>query len=377
MRKILVIFGTRPEAIKMAPLVLILKKRFDIKVCVTAQHREMLDQVLRIFNIKPDYDLNIMKSNQDLFDVTEQVLLGTKKVIFEFKPDLVMLHGDTITSMAASMAAFFLHKPVAHIEAGLRTNDIHSPFPEEFNRKIVSLSSRFHFAPTEQAKRNLLDEKINGNDIHVCGNTVIDALLSVVSKARLANFPLGLLKKLPFLKVEKTCASKIILVTAHRRENFGKGVKQICEALLEISSLHSNVEIIFPVHLNPNVSEIVNKMLLNINNIHLIEPLDYLYFVKVMDMSYMIITDSGGIQEEAPSLGKPVLVMRESTERPEAIQAGTVKLVGAVKINIVEEVSKLLNNDILYNKMSLAHNPYGDGQASKRIFDVLDGEAKW
>jgi UDP-N-acetylglucosamine 2-epimerase (non-hydrolysing) len=371
MRKILLIFGTRPEAIKMAPLFIELRESFNVRVCVTGQHRLMLDQVLNLFEITPDYDLDIMKSGQDLFDVTSKVLYGIKGVISDFEPNLILLHGDTTTTMAASIAAFYLKIPTAHIEAGLRTYDINSPFPEEFNRQIVTKTVELHFAPTEQARQNLLNERIQENKIYLTGNTVIDALFSVVKKARLVSFTSDLLEKLPFLCHDKTALPRIILVTGHRRENFGRGFEEICQALLDISNLHSDVEIVYPVHLNPNVREPVSRILSNINNIHLIDPMDYIHFIKLMDLSYLVLTDSGGIQEEAPSLGKPVLVTRDTTERPEGVEAGTVILVGTDREKIVKETSQLLTNNSNYKKMSIAHNPYGDGFASKRICKVL------
>ncbi|MBT5400412.1 UDP-N-acetylglucosamine 2-epimerase (non-hydrolyzing) [bacterium] len=371
MKKILMIFGTRPEAIKMAPLYIELRKDFNTKLCVTGQHRSMLDQVLELFEIIPDYDLDIMKPGQDLFDVTSKVLHGVKNVTSDFYPDLILLHGDTTTTMAASIAAFYLNIPIAHIEAGLRTYDMTSPFPEEFNRQVVSKTSQFHFVPTEQARQNLLIEHINQNKIFLTGNTVIDALFSVVKKARLINFTSSLVEKLPFLSNDEKVLPRIVLVTGHRRENFGEGFEEICHALLDISNLHPDIEIVYPVHLNPNVYEPVSRIISNVKNIHLIDPMNYIYFIKLMDISYLILTDSGGIQEEAPSLGKPVLVMRDTTERPEAIDAGTVKLVGTNRKKILEETSKLLTNNLYYKKMSTAHNPYGDGYASKRICKAL------
>ena len=371
MKKILIVFGTRPEAIKMAPLVRELINSFDVQVCVTAQHRLMLDQVLDLFDISPHYDLNIMHPNQDLFDVTSNVLLGMKSVFLDARPDIVLVHGDTTTTLATSMAAFYLQIPVGHVEAGLRTYNLLSPFPEELNRQFTTRVARFHFAPTENARQNLLGEKIPDSQIFITGNTVIDALLSAVKKARIMNFSSEVLKKLPFLSNKANTTPRILLVTGHRRENFGAGFEEICFALRKIAELHSGVQIIYPVHLNPNVREPTNRILLNVRNIHLIEPMDYLQFVKLMDMSYMILTDSGGIQEEAPSLGKPVLVMRETTERPEAVIAKTVKLVGANKRNIIDSTSQLLINDRAYNEMARAHNPYGDGHASERIFKIL------
>jgi len=376
MVKILAVFGTRPEAIKMAPVILALDDNFDVKICVTAQHRQMLDQVLELFKIVPDYDLDVMQPGQDLFDITSNVLLGIKKVLEIEKPDMVLVHGDTTTSMATAMASFYLQIPIGHVEAGLRTHDINSPFPEEFNRQITSRIASLNFAPTEISRQNLLDEKVPESQIYVTGNTVIDALLSMVEKARIINFSDTILKKMPFLKQLKSNFPRIILVTGHRRENFGLGFEEICYALKAIADENPNLQIIYPVHLNPNVREPVNRILSNLNNIHLIEPMEYLTFVKLMDLSYLILTDSGGIQEEAPSLGKPVLVMRNTTERPESIQAGTVKLVGTNKFEIVDMVNKLLNDSNLYMQMSKAHNPYGDGEASSIIRNILIDKGK-
>jgi len=365
----LIVFGTRPEAIKMAPVVSELSKVLDVKVCVTAQHREMLDQVLDLFEIAPDYDLVLMQPGQDLFDLTCNVLIRMKKVLAEVNPDIVLVHGDTTTTMATSLAAFYLQIPVGHVEAGLRTFDVHSPFPEEMNRCVAGIVSDYHFAPTEQAKKNLLAGNVDEEQIVVVGNTVIDALLSVVVKARTVTFSNNVLQYLPFL--DNKAIPKIVLVTGHRRENFGRGFEDICQALHDLSNMHSEVKFIYPVHLNPNVHEPVNRLLSEVANIHLIQPLDYLQFVKLMDVSYLILTDSGGIQEEAPSLGKPVLVMRDKTERPEAVDAGTVKLVGTDRDNIVESVHQLLTDDMFYKEMSRTHNPYGDGKACMRIKDFL------
>ncbi len=370
--KVLVVFGTRPEAIKMAPVVRALNGKLEVKVCVTAQHREMLDQVLDLFEIVPDYDLDIMKPGQDLFDVTSNVLSGMKQVLSEEQPDVVLVHGDTTTTMATSMAAFYLNIPVGHVEAGLRTYNIHSPFPEEFNRQITTKITQFHFAPTENARQNLLNEQVMEQQIYVTGNTVIDALFSMVEKARVADYSDDILEQIQFLSREKDNLPRIILVTGHRRENFGQGFEEVCRALRDIALENSDVQIIYPVHLNPNVREPVNRILSDINNIHLVEPMEYLSFIKLMDASYLILTDSGGIQEEAPSLGKPVLVMRDTTERPEAVEAGTVKLVGADEKEIVRVVNQLLTNKKIYKNMSKAHNPYGDGHASQAICDVLE-----
>ena len=372
MVKILAVFGTRPEAIKMAPVIRALENNFDVKICVTAQHRQMLDQVLELFEITPDYDLDIMKPGQDLFDITSNVLSGVKKVLQIEVPDIVLVHGDTTTSMATAMAAFYLKIPVGHVEAGLRTYDINSPFPEEFNRQITSRIATLNFAPTKISRQNLLDEKVPDSQIYVTGNTVIDALFSMVEKARIIDFSDTLLKRMPFLSQEKSDIPRIILVTGHRRENFGLGFKEICHALGIISNENPDIHIIYPVHLNPNVRKPVNRILSNLNNVHLIEPMEYLSFIKLMDLSYLILTDSGGIQEEAPSLGKPVLVMRDTTERPEAVESGTVKLVGTNKNEIVKMVNKLLTDSNFYMQMSIAHNPYGDGKAGSIICDILE-----
>jgi UDP-N-acetylglucosamine 2-epimerase (non-hydrolysing) len=372
--KALVVFGTRPEAIKMAPLVHALSGKANVKICVTAQHREMLDQVLDLFEITPDFDLDIMSPGQDLFDITSNILLGIKKVLQSESPDIVLVHGDTTTSMAAAIAAFYLQIPVGHIEAGLRTYNIDSPFPEEFNRQLTSKIATFHFAPTEIARQNLLKEKVQDSKVFVTGNTVIDALLSVLEKARLANFSDNILEVATFLN-KKKMTSRFILVTCHRRENFGECFEEICKALHDIAIENPDVKIIYPVHLNPNIRGPVNKILSNINNIYLIEPMEYLSFIKLMDLSYFIMTDSGGIQEEAPSLGKPVLVMRDTSERPEAIDAGTVKLVGTNKKRILKMVNRLLTDNKFYEQMSRAHNPYGDGNSSRRICDILINEA--
>jgi len=367
--KVLIVFGTRPEAIKMAPVILALAQSTDVVVCVTAQHREMLDQVLDLFEIAPDYDLDIMKPGQDLFSITSNVLLEMKRVLVEQNPDIVLVHGDTTTTMATSLAAFYQQIPVGHVEAGLRTYNIRSPFPEEINRQLTSRVTDYHFAPTEQARKNLLTEGVLDKRIIVTGNTVIDALLSIVEKARMIPFSDELLKLLPFL-VEEPLPS-VVLVTGHRRENFGGGFEEICRALYDLADMHPEVQVIYPVHLNPNVQEPVNRILTGLKNVHLIEPQDYLPFVKLMYASYIILTDSGGVQEEAPSLGKPVLVMRDTTERPEAVTAGTVKLVGASRDRIVESVDQLLRDESLYQKMARAHNPYGDGNASLRIREFI------
>ena len=371
MVKILTVFGTRPEAIKMAPVIRALDDNFDVKICVTAQHRHMLDQVLELFEIEPDYDLNIMQPGQDLFDITSNVFSGIKKVLDVEKPDIVLVHGDTTSSMVVAMAAFYLHIPIGHVEAGLRTYNVKSPFPEEFNRQVTSRIATFHFAPTKVSRQNLLDEKVSDNQIFVTGNTVIDALLSMLENARADVFSDNILKRMPFLKQEKSNIPRIILVTGHRRENFGSGFEEICYTLRTIANDNPDIQIIYPVHLNPNVTEPVNRILSNFNNVHLIEPMEYLNFIKLMDLSYLILTDSGGIQEEAPSLGKPVLVMRNTTERPEALESGTVKLVGTNKNEIIKMVNRLLNDHDFYMQMSRSHNPYGDGNASGIICDIL------
>jgi len=373
MKKILFVFGTRPEAIKMAPLIIELQSRpdeFNCVVCVTAQHRQMLDQVLNLFKIVPDYDLDIMQPGQDLFDVTCKVLQGLKSVIESVRPDLILVHGDTTTTLAASLAAYYCRIPVGHVEAGLRTGNKYAPFPEEINRHVVGSLCDLHFAPTEAARQNLLREGIPAATIHVTGNTVIDALLTVVG--HIGN-DANLRKEMDTLFSFLDPSKRLILVTGHRRENFGDGFESICHALAEIAEQQPNVEIIYPVHLNPNVQEPVKRILGGEihKNIHLIEPLDYLPFVYLMNRSYLIITDSGGIQEEAPSLRKPVLVMRDTTERPEALDAGTVKLVGTDRNSILKETMLLLNDAEVYETMSMAHNPYGDGNAALKISNVL------
>ena len=374
MKKILIVFGTRPEAIKMSPLVKEFQKNTDIfetKVCVTAQHREMLDQVLELFEIIPEYDLNIMKPGQDLYDVTTNVLLGMKEVLNTYKPDIVFVHGDTSTTFSASLAAFYQKIQVAHIEAGLRTGDIYSPWPEEANRQLTTQITTYHFAPTQTSKENLLKENVNDHSIEVTGNTVIDALFLALDKIKsneiLESEIINKLKSLyPFDPKQKT-----ILVTGHRRENHGQGFIYICEALKTIAVKNSDIVIVYPVHLNPNVQKPVKEILSKISNIHLIEPLQYESFIYLMDKSYFIITDSGGVQEEAPSLGKPVLVMRDTTERPEALEAGTVKLVGTDKNKIIEEAQKLLRIEKEFEKMSKAHNPYGNGKACEKIIKFV------
>ncbi len=398
MKKILFIFGTRPEAIKMAPLVKELKKcstYFDVKVCVTAQHREMLDQVLDLFDIRPDFDLNIMKANQDLYDVTSNILLNIREVLKDYKPDLILVHGDTSTTFTAALAAFYQKIPVGHVEAGLRTGNIYSPWPEEANRSLTSRITKFHFAPTELSRKNLLKENIDDNNICVTGNTVIDALLLIVDKINKSqklqdalNQQLSFIRHIfseggtslrsnqttPRQAINKilTKKRKLVLITGHRRENFGEGFLNICNAICQLAINNPEVDFVYPVHLNPNVRKPVSEILEKVANVHLIEPLGYKLFIYLMMNSYIILTDSGGIQEEAPSLGKPVLVMRDTTERPEALEAGTVKLVGTDKEKIIKEVTLLLNDEKEYVKMSKAHNPYGDGKACEKIISFLN-----
>jgi UDP-N-acetylglucosamine 2-epimerase (non-hydrolysing) len=372
--KTLCVFGTRPEAIKMAPLALALNadSRFDAKVCVTGQHRQMLDQVLGLFDLIPDFDLNIMKPGQDLSDITSAILKGMKQVFSDFRPDVVLVHGDTATTFASTLAAYYHQIPVAHVEAGLRTGNMYSPWPEEGNRKLTGALATLHFAPTETSRQNLLREGTT-NGVEVTGNTVIDALLQVVTKLQKdVTLQQSLDRQFDFLRP----GSRLVLVTGHRRENFGGGFERICQALAETATAFPDIEIVYPVHLNPNVSEPVNRLLAGIDNIHLIEPLDYLPFVYLMNRAYLILTDSGGIQEEAPSLGKPVLVMRDTTERPEAVAAGTVKLVGTDVAAITSGLRTLLTDERTYQSMAYAHNPYGDGKACLRIIDTLNSVIK-
>ena len=368
--KVLTVFGTRPEAIKMAPLVHALAKDpdFEARVCVTAQHREMLDQVLNLFSIVPDYDLNIMRPGQGLTEITCGILQGLKPILEAFRPDVVLVHGDTTTTIAASLAAFYQRIPVGHVEAGLRTGDLSSPWPEEANRTLTGHLAMYHFAPTENSRQNLRRENVADERIFVTGNTVIDALFWV--RDSVMNNPAqyeALAARYLFLDAQK----KLVLVTGHRRESFGQGFEQICHALADIAAQNDDVQIVYPVHLNPNVSEPVNRILGPVENVFLIEPQDYLPFMWLMNHAWLILTDSGGIQEEAPSLGKPVLVMRDTTERPEAVDAGTVKLVGTDRQRIVDEVTLLLNDNEAWQTMSRAHNPYGDGQACGRILHAL------
>lgn len=382
MKRILLVFGTRPEAIKMAPLVKEFQKyndKFETIVCVTGQHREMLDQVLHIFEIVPDYDLNIMKQGQDLYDVTSRVLLGMRDVLKEVQPDVVLVHGDTTTSTAAALAAFYQQIPVGHVEAGLRTHNIYSPWPEEMNRQITGRIATYHFAPTPLSKQNLLAENVKLKQITVTGNTVIDALYMVVDKIKSDK---TLDKELEYALLHAgyeisrlSNGKKMVLITGHRRENFGDGFISMCKAIQTLTQKYPDVDFVYPMHLNPNVRkpihEVFGEDLSGLSNMFFIEPLEYLSFVYLMEKSTIVLTDSGGIQEEAPGLGKPVLVMRDTTERPEALEAGTVKLVGTNYEKIIEEVSALLDDKDYYDKMSKAVNPYGDGKACARIVNSL------
>jgi UDP-N-acetylglucosamine 2-epimerase (non-hydrolysing) len=369
-KRILTVFGTRPEAIKMAPLVhaLATDERFDAKVCVTAQHREMLDQVLELFEITPDYDLDLMKAGQTLNEVTARILLELKPVLQEFKPDVVLVHGDTATTFAASLAAYYEQIDVGHVEAGLRTGNIYSPWPEEGNRKLTGALTKYHFAPTATSQQNLLDENYAQENIVVTGNTVIDALLMVKDKID-HDVELNATLAAAFSMLNDN--KKLILVTGHRRESFGGGFERICEALAITAKRYPNAQILYPMHLNPNVREPVNRILKGIDNIYLIEPQQYLPFIYLMTRAHIILTDSGGIQEEAPSLGKPVLVMRDTTERPEAVDAGTVKLVGTNVEVMTQAINELMDDECKYQIMSFSHNPYGDGRASAKIIDTL------
>ena len=382
MKKVLLVFGTRPEAIKMAPLVMELQKqkeRIETVVCVTGQHREMLDQVLEIFDIKPDYDLNIMKRGQDLYDVTARVLTGMREVLKEINPDIVLVHGDTTTSTAAALAAFYQQIPVGHVEAGLRTHNIYSPWPEEMNRLLTGRLATYHFSPTPLSRNNLIKESINDRNIIVTGNTVIDALYWVVDKIKnnkeLDNELESVLSKAGYDVNRLDNGKKLVLITGHRRENFGDGFINMCTAIKDLTIKHPNVDFVYPMHLNPNVRkpihEVFGEDLSGLKNMFFIEPLEYLSFVYLMEKSSIVLTDSGGIQEEAPGLGKPVLVMRDTTERPEALNAGTVKLVGTDYNKIVNEVSSLIDDKAAYEKMSKAVNPYGDGLACGRIVNAL------
>ena len=374
-KKIMLVFGTRPEAIKMAPLYHALRSfpdRFETQLCVTAQHRQMLDQVLKVFDITPDVDLNLMKSGQDLFDVTASVLMGMRKVLLQYKPDVLLVHGDTSTALAAAMAGFYVGISVGHIEAGLRTYNLQAPFPEEFNRQVISKLAKWQFAPTELSRQNLLSECVPEGNIRVTGNTVIDALFWTLSKIdsdaqRKQAITSFIDTQLNFDWREQ----RFVLMTGHRRENFGDGFLQICHALKELAGRYPAIQFVYPVHLNPNVQQPVNAILADVQNIHLIAPLNYEPFIYLLKHSYIVLTDSGGIQEEAPSLGKPVLVLRDVTERPEAVEAGTVRLVGADKKCIVENVAELLDSQVSYLTMSRSHNPYGDGRACEKIVSAL------
>ena len=380
MKKVMLVFGTRPEAIKMCPLVKEFQKYpkdFETIVCVTGQHREMLDQVLNIFEVKPDYDLNIMKQGQDLYDVTARVLTGMRDVFAQCKPDVVLVHGDTTTSTAAALAAFYQQIPVGHVEAGLRTHNIYSPWPEEMNRQLTGRIASYHFAPTHLSKTNLLRENIPDDRIFITGNTVIDALHQVVDKLKrsgeMKSALITLLKKTGYDAARLDNGRKMVLITGHRRENFGEGFISICSAIKKLNLRYSDVDFIYPMHLNPNVRKPIHEVFGSNPpaNMFFIEPLDYLPFVFLMKKSYLVLTDSGGIQEEAPGLGKPVLVMRNTTERPEALDAGTVKLVGTDFDTIVSEVSRLIDDPAHYHAMSHAVNPYGDGKACQRIVTIL------
>lgn len=366
---ILVVFGTRPEAIKMAPLILSLKKKFTVNVCVTAQHRSMLDQVLKIFNIDPDYDLDLMTPNQALDTITSKIIESMSPIIRKSRPDLILVHGDTTTAMATSISAFYQNIPVAHVEAGLRTHNINSPFPEEMNRQVIGRLASYHFTPTETSRNNLLKENIRDESIFVTGNTVIDAVMMMANLSDKIKFSDDLLDTIP--SISNLEEKKIILVTGHRRENFGKKFKQICSALSIIANNNPDYELIYPVHLNPNILKPASKILSGIKNIRLVKPIDYLQFIKLMKISTLILTDSGGIQEEAPALNKPVLVMRDSSERPEAIVAGTAILVGTNTDQIVTKTQEVINSKEIYEQMCNAKNPFGDGTASKKITSII------
>lgn len=378
--KVLSVFGTRPEAIKMAPLVKALAADdfFDARVCVTAQHREMLDQVLELFEIRPDYDLNLMKAGQDLYDITSGVLLGLREVLKDFQPDIVLVHGDTATTFAASLAAFYQQIPVGHVEAGLRTGDLYSPWPEEANRVLTGRLAALHFAPTERNRQALIRDHVSEDMIVVTGNTVIDALQWVVEKIE---HSADLKQHIDITLQEaglntQVLTNRYILVTGHRRENFGSGFENICSALRDLATANPETHFVYPVHLNPNVQEPVNRLLDGLDNIHLIKPLGYEPFVYLMQHSYLVLTDSGGVQEEAPGLGKPVLVMRDTTERPEAVEAGTVRLLGTRADVICKAVQELLDDKALYTRMSQAHNPYGDGKACEQIIIFIKNQIK-
>ena len=372
MTDVLIVFGTRPEAIKMAPIVhaLMNDKEVDARVCVTAQHREMLDQVLSLFSIKPDYDFDLMRNGQDLFDVTSDVLLKMRDVLDKEKPKIVLVHGDTTTSATTAMAAFYKNIPVGHVEAGLRTHNIGAPFPEEFNRRLTGLVSNIHFAPTEKSRDNLLQEGVSADDILVTGNSVIDSLFWVLEKINAdANFKAQIDNEIDELLAFNWRDENYILLTGHRRENFGEGFLEICNAIADVATFYPNLHFVYPVHLNPNVQQPVNEILADKPNVHLIKPLNYFPFVRLLSNCHIVLTDSGGIQEEGPSIGKPVLVMRDVTERPEAVKAGTVKLVGASRKKIVQFVKLLIEDQAVYSTMSQAMNPYGDGHATARIVE--------
>ncbi|WP_018237834.1 non-hydrolyzing UDP-N-acetylglucosamine 2-epimerase [Ensifer sp. BR816] len=367
--KILTVFGTRPEAIKMAPLVRALREQptIDARVCVTAQHRQMLDQVLELFDIEPNYDLDIMKPGQSLSGITSEILIRIEPILKGFSPDMVLVHGDTSTTLATTLASYYQQIPIGHVEAGLRTGNIYSPWPEEANRKLTAALTRLHFAPTEESRLNLLKEGVSNSEIHVTGNTVIDALLQVRNRLETdTQLASDLAARFSFLR-----GGRLVLITGHRRENFGEGFERICSAIQQLSEEFPSDDFVYPVHLNPNVRQPVERILNGLPNVHLIEPLEYLPFVYLMTRAHIILTDSGGIQEEAPSLGKPVLVMRDTTERPEAVKAGTVKLVGTDLGQIVAGVRQLMNDQSAYDQMAFAHNPYGDGQACTRILSAI------
>ncbi|WP_121628870.1 non-hydrolyzing UDP-N-acetylglucosamine 2-epimerase [Poseidonibacter antarcticus] len=372
-KRVLLVFGTRPEAIKMAPLIKVFQadSYFETKVCVTAQHREMLDQVLEIFEIVPEYDLDLMKQGQDLYDITSNVLLGMKDVLSDFIPDVLLVHGDTTTTSTTSLAAFYQKIKVGHVEAGLRTHDIYSPWPEEVNRQITGILAHYHFAPTTTNRDNLIRENKDAKNILITGNTVIDALFLALEKIENNQELKNEIIKNINTQYKLDDTKKLILVTGHRRENFGQGFINICEALKTLAINNKDIDIVYPVHLNPNVQKPVKEILSGVDNVYLISPLQYETFLYMMSKSYFIITDSGGVQEEAPSLGKPVLVMRDTTERPEALNAGTVKLVGTNPKKIIEEAQRLLDDKTEYEKMSRAHNPYGDGKACEKIVEFL------
>ena len=389
-KKILVVFGTRPEAIKMAPLVNRLKEQkdiFEINVCVTGQHKEMLYSILSLFDIQPDYDLNIMKKEQDLYDITVNVLIGVREVLKRLSPDIVLVHGDTTTSMAAALAAFYQQIPVGHVEAGLRTYHLYNPFPEEINRQFIDRIAAWHFAPTENAKKNLLAEGVQPDTVFVTGNTVIDSLFWSLNKIKQNENILNEVQKIlihnnlnsTLLSAWHKQERRLILITGHRRENFGEGMQQICKSVVVLAKRYSDCDFVYPVHLNPNVQLPVKDILAkeNLPNVFLLPPLDYLPFIYLMNLSTLILTDSGGVQEEAPGLGKPVLVMRETTERPEAVDAGTVLLVGTSQHEIIDKVSLLLENQAVYQEMTQAVNPYGDGHACERIIDCIKNHGKY